>query len=728
MIITTESETILGNGAKSRGFSIQANKKVFKILSSDLYSNKIRAVVRELITNMIDAHLLNGCTDQFIVSAPGKLDPRFVCRDFGPGMSDFQIRGNDEEPGLYNTYFASSKTESNDFIGGFGLGSKSPFAYTETFSVTSYHNGEIRGYIAYQDDNGPQIKPTFTKEMGPDDRTGIEIVVPVAESDFRTFHGEIAYIMRPFNGLADVKGLDREINYFPEFDNYYALDNGYGIQERYGVYAIYGGIVYPLDDVVTYSTWLRIRNDVVYIKFPMGELDIAPSREALSIDNRTRENINRRVKEIDDAALAEDIKRLQEIECPRHAYREVANMNYNARTHLTTKDVKFSKEQLTYKQLYSRFDVQNYLCNFGVAYGVHDDPRLKRIKQQASSTSVVSVHKTFGINSSKINIVITDMKNRVNIVRGLAKALYDDKFTKKSKLKIGKGSDLFFIDPESQTEMDLLPEVLKLFEGDEVNIYRLSELNAQVKDYIPKVDRTTGPRTKTPTVYNHRKDENGNWTVLQWFMPVSDVEDIDAVMVFQNRADFYSMDGQSSLGNPNISHLRKLADVAGVKEFNVIRPVLQQKILKLELGECLFQLARDKFIEQLDAVDYTDYIGYSHRGRQFTDKIIKYPELEFMLKYFSNENVNPEFTRLANMHQVMNNIWFNGSNNSAGADIRRAVNIYNRLLESASSGSDTMVKQFTEKFKLVAHYMDYFSSFDKEAVVQIVKTMKALEA
>ncbi|HHV9530360.1 TPA: hypothetical protein ACUQ49_003342 [Escherichia coli] len=57
MIITTEKETILGNGSKSKAFSIAANPKVFKILSSDLYTNKIRAVVRELITNMIDAML-----------------------------------------------------------------------------------------------------------------------------------------------------------------------------------------------------------------------------------------------------------------------------------------------------------------------------------------------------------------------------------------------------------------------------------------------------------------------------------------------------------------------------------------------------------------------------------------------------------------------------------------------------------------------------------------------
>ena len=86
MIIETAKETIIGSGGKSTAFTIQGNSKVYKILSNDLYTNKELACVRELITNCIDGQILNGCTDKFIVQAPGRLDPRFVVRDFGPGM------------------------------------------------------------------------------------------------------------------------------------------------------------------------------------------------------------------------------------------------------------------------------------------------------------------------------------------------------------------------------------------------------------------------------------------------------------------------------------------------------------------------------------------------------------------------------------------------------------------------------------------------------------------
>lgn len=508
MIITTEKETILGNGSKSKAFSITASPKVFKILSSDLYTNKIRAVVRELITNMIDAHALNGNPEKFIIQVPGRLDPRFVCRDFGPGMSDFDIQGDDNSPGLYNSYFSSSKAESNDFIGGFGLGSKSPFSYTDTFSITSYHKGEIRGYVAYMDGDGPQIKPTFVKEMGPDDKTGIEIVVPVEEKDFRNFAYEVSYIMRPFKDLAIINGLDREIDYFPDFDDYYGVNPERYWPDRGGLYAIYGGIVYPIDGVIRDRNWLSIRNEVNYIKFPMGSLDIAPSREALSLDDRTRKNIIERVKELSEKAFNEDVKRFKESTSPRHTYRELMKMGYSARDYMISNSVKFTTKNLSYKKMQSMFEPDSKLCNAGVVYEVNLDPRLKRIKQSHETSAVASSYRLFGINTTKINIVIDNTKNRVNIVRGLARALDDSEFN--NTLNIHHNERLLFINPEVESQIDLLPDIMAMFESDEVNIHYLSEIEALVKSYIPKAVKSTAPRPKAATAFKF-EIKDGRW-------------------------------------------------------------------------------------------------------------------------------------------------------------------------------------------------------------------------
>lgn len=725
MIITTEKETILGNGSKSKAFSITASPKVFKILSSDLYTNKIRAVVRELITNMIDAHALNGNPEKFIIQVPGRLDPRFVCRDFGPGMSDFDIQGDDNSPGLYNSYFSSSKAESNDFIGGFGLGSKSPFSYTDTFSITSYHKGEIRGYVAYMDGDGPQIKPTFVKEMGPDDKTGIEIVVPVEEKDFRNFAYEVSYIMRPFKDLAIINGLDREIDYFPDFDDYYGVNPERYWPDRGGLYAIYGGIVYPIDGVIRDRNWLSIRNEVNYIKFPMGSLDIAPSREALSLDDRTRKNIIERVKELSEKAFNEDVKRFKESTSPRHTYRELMKMGYSARDYMISNSVKFTTKNLSYKKMQSMFEPDSKLCNAGVVYEVNLDPRLKRIKQSHETSAVASSYRLFGINTTKINIVIDDIKNRVNIVRGLAHALDDNEFN--NTLNIHHNERLLFINPEVESQIDLLPDIMAMFESDEVNIHYLSEIEALVKSYIPKVVKSKAPRPKAATAFKF-EIKDGRWEKEELFTLTSEADEITGYVAYMHRSDIFSMDGTTSLCHPSMNILIRMANLIGINEFYVIRPLLQKKVKELGQCQCIFEALRDLYVDAFDDVDYDKYVGYSSSAQRYIDKIIKYPELDFMMKYFSTDEVSEEYTRLANIVSSLRGVYFNGGKDTIGHDIWTVTNLFDELSRNASKNSDKMVAEFTKKFRIVSDFIGYRSSLSDDEVSQIAKTMKALAA
>lgn len=725
MIITTEKETILGNGSKSKAFSIAANPKVFKILSSDLYTNKIRAVVRELITNMIDAHALNGNPEKFIIQVPGRLDPRFVCRDFGPGMSDFDIQGDDNSPGLYNSYFSSSKAESNDFIGGFGLGSKSPFSYTDTFSITSYHKGEIRGYVAYMDGDGPQIKPTFVKEMGPDDKTGIEIVVPVEEKDFRNFAYEVSYIMRPFKDLAIINGLDREIDYFPDFDDYYGINPERYWPDRGGLYAIYGGIVYPIDGVIRDRNWLSIRNEVNYIKFPMGSLDIAPSREALSLDDRTRKNIIERVKELSEKAFNEDVKRFKESTSPRHTYRELMKMGYSARDYMISNSVKFTTKNLSYKKMQSMFEPDNKLCNAGVVYEVNLDPRLKRIKQSHETSAVASSYRLFGINTTKINIVIDNIKNRVNIVRGLARALDDSEFN--NTLNIHHNERLLFINPEVESQIDLLPDIMAMFENDEVNIHYLSEIEALVKSYIPKVVKSKAPRPKAATAFKF-EIKDGRWEKEELFTLTSEADEITGYVAYMHRSDIFSMDGTTSLCHPSMNILIRMANLIGINEFYVIRPLLQKKVKELGQCQCIFETLRDLYVDAFDDVDYDKYVGYSSSAQRYIDKIIKYPELDFMMKYFSTDEVSEEYTRLANIVSSLRGVYFNGGKDTIGHDIWTVTNLFDVLSNNASKNSDKMVAEFTKKFRIVSDFIGYRNSLSDDEVSQIAKTMKALAA
>ena len=88
-------------------FKIKATEKTFNILSSQLYSDKIRAVIRELSTNAWDSQVLAGNQDRpFVIHLPSMMEPYFSIRDYGVGLSVKDVLT------LYSTYFESTKSHS----------------------------------------------------------------------------------------------------------------------------------------------------------------------------------------------------------------------------------------------------------------------------------------------------------------------------------------------------------------------------------------------------------------------------------------------------------------------------------------------------------------------------------------------------------------------------------------------------------------------------------------
>jgi hypothetical protein len=116
---TTSGGTFLGT------YRIVQSKAAFETLSSRLYSDKIRAVIRELSCNAWDAHQDADKGDvPFEVHLPTDFEPYFEIKDFGTGMTHRDIVD------LFASYFGTNKSESDKFIGALGLGSKSPFCLT----------------------------------------------------------------------------------------------------------------------------------------------------------------------------------------------------------------------------------------------------------------------------------------------------------------------------------------------------------------------------------------------------------------------------------------------------------------------------------------------------------------------------------------------------------------------------------------------------------------------
>lgn len=279
-----QNEAVLSNVGEIGEFRIRNSAKAFNILSSGLYSNKIKAVIRELSCNAVDAHVAAGKKDvPFEVHLPNSLEPWFSVRDYGIGLNHDQVTN------IYTTYFESTKTNSNDFVGGLGLGSKSPFSYTDNFTVTAVKDGRKGIYTAFINDAGVPSIALMTEEQTTEDN-GVEVKFSVNERyDFEKFRSESQNVFCYFEIKPTVKGYN---DYKPKENKYDVMNIIPGVHSYHdGAYmsssrAVMGNIAYPIEvpnaSLVLGEDLVRLLKCGLEMHFEIGELDFQASREGLS--------------------------------------------------------------------------------------------------------------------------------------------------------------------------------------------------------------------------------------------------------------------------------------------------------------------------------------------------------------------------------------------------------------------------------------------------------------
>lgn len=300
MIINSAPENIatLGNVAQVSEFRIRNSAKAFGILSSGLYANKIRAIIRELGCNAVDSHVAAKRTDvPFDVHLPTQLRPHFAIRDYGTGLS------HEEVVNIYTTYFESTKTQSNDFIGALGLGSKSPFSYTDNFTVIAIKDGIKGVYSAFINEHG--VPSVAVMSSGPtDEPAGVEVKFAVTESnDFYKFIKEASSVFAYFPVKPNFTGAEvtvDEIKYKAEniVPGVSQRDSSRGGRNR----AIMGNIAYPIEMPHGHLAHLEyIEDNALDFYFNIGEIEFQASREGLQYTAATVAAIKSKYKELADA-------------------------------------------------------------------------------------------------------------------------------------------------------------------------------------------------------------------------------------------------------------------------------------------------------------------------------------------------------------------------------------------------------------------------------------------
>jgi len=316
MILENAKIEIKSNVQNSERAKVNVCATMFNVLSSQIYTDKVAAVIREIVFNAIDAHTASGKSDIPVqVWLPTMFDQNFVVKDFGTGINPDQI--ND----IYLTYFGSNKRDTNELVGGLGLGSKSPLAYTDQFAVVNNWNGKSYTHFVFKNENGePDI--SLVSVVDTDEPNGLTVQISVRDSDVSSFTTKAANIFKWMKVKPEIMSgnisipeieIDRTVGHFTVNQNL--------VQNKVSV--LMGDIIYRVDEQY-YSgikkDYLNTLGGIIF-NFNVGELEFQPSREALSMNRTNIEKIEARVQKFNEDFINSVVKSVEGCENFTEFYR-----------------------------------------------------------------------------------------------------------------------------------------------------------------------------------------------------------------------------------------------------------------------------------------------------------------------------------------------------------------------------------------------------------------------
>lgn len=194
---------------------------------------------------------------------------------------------------LYTSYFSSTKTQSNDVIGAFGLGSKTPFAYVDAFTVTNIYDGYKYKYSIVKDSNGPEISLITVVEV--EDENGLTIHMPIKTSDSWDFRTAAERTYKWF----DVKP---ECNIELEFETPVWEGKNFSLYQNTCTYTSkrayikQGQVAYELSlskvPGSDHSLFAQLKDDLdIVYHFDIGDIDVSASRESVHFCDMTNQSI-----------------------------------------------------------------------------------------------------------------------------------------------------------------------------------------------------------------------------------------------------------------------------------------------------------------------------------------------------------------------------------------------------------------------------------------------------
>lgn len=313
---------------KSVDFSIGNPATIIRLLRDKLYSDKLRVCIQEYISNARDANREAGQPDHRIdITLPTSSAPIFRVRDYGPGLSEERVLE------IFTKFGSSTKQGSDEFTGGFGIGAKSGWAYTDSFLVKSFHKGQERHYLCHLG-GSPSGQMDLVYNVATDQPNGVEIELQIKAADaYSAFQNVLrcTHLWPQHPNILNIKDALRAHNILhnltvlvmhPESTQWYGTEPKgtthltpiLGVPGVYRAqYKIAGSDLSICVDGIPYEVtdaWISkgspsgaAGSTVLMAK--TGEVDVSASRESLEKNNKLEHFLRKKRSELSAAAWKE---------------------------------------------------------------------------------------------------------------------------------------------------------------------------------------------------------------------------------------------------------------------------------------------------------------------------------------------------------------------------------------------------------------------------------------
>lgn len=278
---------------------------IASLLTSNLYSKPLQSFLRETVANAYDSHVEAGSKDPILllIEDNNKEYSSYTIsvRDYGVGVSPERFDK------IYRNIGSSTKRESNDYIGMFGIGRFAALSCANAANINSYYHGVKYSYIMYK--NGSGINIDRIAETKGDFKDGLEVSITKKIYSTSDFQEAIEKLCLFDNLYVKYVGNNSSIRYaVDKFNNRKVIHcNTFSLCPtlyHYKNYFKVGNVLYENN-----STFDLDSKSGMIIDLPIGTVDITPNREELQYTDYTLNTIKDRVSMV-KSELQERINKL----------------------------------------------------------------------------------------------------------------------------------------------------------------------------------------------------------------------------------------------------------------------------------------------------------------------------------------------------------------------------------------------------------------------------------